>query len=228
MKNTHILPTDNPSRLHYFTANKKGYYLYPNNELVIPINPNCINQHINITSDEEIKDGDWCLDKFNQKWKLKDKELIAFDSKGIKRFSTDNILGHECKKIILTTDQDLIKDGVQEIDDEFLEWFVKNPNCEEVVVAKMKIFFVTWGFKYKIIIPKQKTLEEAAKKHATNHGMMSYISPEKKESFIEGAKLQQERNYSEEEVLKLLNEINNPLALLEISVEEWFEQFKKK
>jgi hypothetical protein len=30
------------------------------------------------------------------------------------------------KKIILTTDLDLIKDGVQSIDNEFLEWFVKN------------------------------------------------------------------------------------------------------
>ena len=38
------------------------------------------------------------------------------------------------KKIILTTNQDLIKDGVQAIDDEFLEWFVKNPSCEEVKV----------------------------------------------------------------------------------------------
>ena len=28
-----------------------------------------------------------------------------------------------CKKIILTTDQELIKDGVQSIDDDFLEWF---------------------------------------------------------------------------------------------------------
>jgi hypothetical protein len=34
------------------------------------------------------------------------------------------------KKIILTTDQDLIENGVQAIEDEFLEWFVKNPTCE--------------------------------------------------------------------------------------------------
>jgi hypothetical protein len=39
------------------------------------------------------------------------------------------------KKIILTTDQDLIKDGVQAIDDEFLEWFTNNPSCEEVEVG---------------------------------------------------------------------------------------------
>jgi hypothetical protein len=40
------------------------------------------------------------------------------------------------KKIILTTDPDLIKDGVQAIDDEFLEWFVKNNSCEGVEVKR--------------------------------------------------------------------------------------------
>jgi hypothetical protein len=34
----------------------------------------------------------------------------------------------------MTTDQELIKDGVQPIDNEFLEWFVKNPSCESVEV----------------------------------------------------------------------------------------------
>jgi hypothetical protein len=43
------------------------------------------------------------------------------------------------RKIILTTDQDLIKDGVQSIDDEFLEWFVKNPSCERIEVEKFAI-----------------------------------------------------------------------------------------
>ena len=45
-----------------------------------------------------------------------------------------------CRKIILTTDQDLIKDGVQAIDDEFSEWFVKNPSCESVEVIKECVF----------------------------------------------------------------------------------------
>ena len=38
--------------------------------------------------------------------------------------------GH--KEILLSTDDSLIKDGVKAIDDEFLEWFVKNPSCEKV------------------------------------------------------------------------------------------------
>jgi hypothetical protein len=55
------------------------------------------------------------------------------------------------KKIILTTDLDLIKDGVQEIDDEFLEWFVKNPSCEWVEVR----YTVDFNSKAIIIIPKE-------------------------------------------------------------------------
>jgi hypothetical protein len=35
----------------------------------------------------------------------------------------------------LTTNQDLINDGVQPIEDDFLEWFVKNPSCEFVEVG---------------------------------------------------------------------------------------------
>lgn len=73
------------------------------------------------------------------------------------------------KKIILTTAQDLIKDGVQAIDDDFLDWFVKNPSCEEVEVIKQELntdYRSNWKqkFYYKIIIPKeeskQETLEE--------------------------------------------------------------------
>lgn len=37
-------------------------------------------------------------------------------------------------KVILTTNDLLIKNGVQAIDDEFLEWFVQNPSCEEIGV----------------------------------------------------------------------------------------------
>jgi hypothetical protein len=77
------------------------------------------------------------------------------------------------KKIILTTDANLIANGVQEIDEEFLQWFVKNSSCEKVEVKKGKMKLnddgEEYGFPdmslYKIIIPKEKskqeTLEEA-------------------------------------------------------------------
>jgi hypothetical protein len=76
--------------------------------------------------------------------------------------------------------------------------------------------------------PKQETLEEAAIKYATNHGMMAYVFPEKRESFIDGAKWQAERMYSEEDIKQAYLDgcrikLTNPYHL-----DKWFEQFKKK
>ena len=65
-------------------------------------------------------------------------------------------------KIILTTNKLLIKDGVQAIDNEFLEWFVKNPSCEEVEVKMNQGRYFDYGGNvhitnaYKIIIPKEE------------------------------------------------------------------------
>ena len=39
-------------------------------------------------------------------------------------------------KVILTTNKLLIKDGVQAIDDDFLEWFTQNSSCEFIEVEK--------------------------------------------------------------------------------------------
>jgi hypothetical protein len=150
------------------------------------------NQHIYITSDEEIKEGDWIINNANN--------FISFASgedKDLNNF--ENV-----KKIILTTDQYLIKDGVQAIDDEFLEWFVKNPSCEYVEVEKIllgKVEGTTMTIsKYKIIIPKeepkqtdekgnpltywggleepkQETLEEAAELALVFHNTYEKLAP---------------------------------------------------
>jgi hypothetical protein len=221
MKNVHLLPTDKPSRL-------------------------CINgknqMHIYITSDEEIKEEDWFLDRLNQLW-LTDKDILKIDIE---------IRNKWYKKIILTTDQDLIKDGVQAIDDEFLEWFVKNPSCEEVEVAKGKMKLnddgQEYGFpdmsKYKIIIPqeepKQETLEEVAEsRYGTDmdsiRGSNVYdLNTDLKRGFIEGAKWQQKRMYSEEECYRFLHDLMTDIKLQgliitdDIDLKKWFEQFKKK
>ena len=70
--------------------------------------------------------------------------------------------------------------------------------------------------------PKQETLEEAAKNYICKPQNNDYGDYN---SFIEGAKWQQERSYSEEEVLEILASyadwsIND--------IREWFEQFKNK
>jgi hypothetical protein len=112
-----------------------------------------INNNIYITSDEEIKEGDWTFDGENPyKWTEDDVEDCLYNP------GFENYKG--CKKIILTTDGDLIKDGIQAIDDEFLEWFVKNPSCERVEVSEdcFKPSNMVYGIDmepYKIIIPSR-------------------------------------------------------------------------
>jgi hypothetical protein len=141
MKNIHVLPTDKPSRF-YFNDNDKCFQLCKVDKKSTPLK---INQNTYITNDETIKEGDWCIDVIHNT---------------ICKRNSDNYR-KQYKKIILTTDQDLIKDGVQAINDNFLEWFVKNPSCEEV-----ETFVDTMGcslencngnpcVNYKIIIPKK-------------------------------------------------------------------------
>ena len=99
-----------------------------------------VNNNIYITSDEEIKEGDWCLLDHNvgQSTGYSVLKCLQADiENGEYLFQGD---GHKfttgrCKKIILTTDDQLIADGVQPINDEFLEWFVNNPSCEKVEVV---------------------------------------------------------------------------------------------
>jgi hypothetical protein len=223
------------------------------------------------------------------------------------------------KEILLSTDELLIKDGVQAIDDEFLEWFVKNPSCEKVEVSygilkpfqstnkgyiihlpdndvlekpkqeyergitithvdKQETFEETHqlcntgviipkttqqiidedfdgGLTMGEIIPKEETIciqtglpcgiqcfsedtcnrskpkketiEEVAKRYTTKK-KHEYDSSTR--SFIDGAKWQQERSYSEEEVSDLLKCLRIELNINKelIDIEEWFEQFKKQ
>ena len=222
MKNIHILSTDKPSRLFKLSGD-----LYLHEECGIDPKRN---QHIYITNDEEIQVNDYITDGYLI-WKWKD------DS---------SLLGR--KKIILTTDQSL--DGVQAIDDEFLNWFVKNSSCEfvEVITEQYTQNYHKdiWYNRYKIIIPqkkpkpvlgvdfefiiddvgmsaevpiiKQETLEEAAMN-------WDYLS------FEAGAKWQQERSYSEEEVKEIFyagfyyaEDTSGNIP----NFKQYFEQFKKK
>lgn len=140
MKNIHVLPTDKPSELY---INIQGDLSKSNSLLLRPKSRN-----IYITSEEEIKEGDWWLNlKTNDADKCTHKsEVLLYNSEKYEHI----------KKIILTTDQDLIKDGVQSIPDDFLEWFVENPSCESVEVKPLLSNNGNVLFGYKIIIPKEK------------------------------------------------------------------------
>lgn len=132
MKNIFILPTDKPSRLQYLktrTLEDKISYILQLSENFKKNNSGLLSgqRNIYITSDEEPR-----LDE----WGVNNKNGVLFKCKG---FVSTVETGRWDKKIILTTDQDLIKNGVQAIDDEFLEWFVKNPTCEFVETHIVKL-----------------------------------------------------------------------------------------
>ncbi len=156
MKNIHLLPTDKPSRLSYVICTEKSTLTFFEDEM--EKGKRFFPRNIYITSDEEIKEGNWCIDNRNVLNKI-----INVSTNGYVMFKNGNsIKNTNSKKIILTTDDRLIKDGVQPIDDEFLEWFVKNPSCEEVKVDLLpydgtKSISKYWGGEYKIIIPQEET-----------------------------------------------------------------------
>jgi hypothetical protein len=303
MKNIYLIPTDKPSRLIYNDANQLCYHSnksYKNDRKWMHRKK----FNICITNDEKIKELDWFLN-------IKSGAIGQHNGVEILLFKDD-------KKIILTTDPDLIKDGVQAIDDDFLEWFVKNPSCESVEVERLDTFKKTNEVyvdeiaggnyyeiikQYKIIIPQEKPeemlmstcviftaqeeikpepnfyeklkeyfentprekvledwnksahldnvgptvdefiensqeqrLKEAANSIYPNDGyedeMYCDLGEFKRDFFIEGAKWQAERMYSEEEVYNLLCSMPNffnmtiPQQIKERN--NWFEQFKKK
>jgi hypothetical protein len=281
MKNLHIIATDKPSRL-YFNNNDKCFQLCKVSKKSTPLK---INQNIYITNSEEIKEGEPVIHNFGMGYELEN----PCDS--------DNLKSNTRFKIILTTDQDLIKDGVQAIDDEFLEWFVNNPSCEfvgtELVEFEVDMGLgescIEYGGYYKITIPKEEPLydygwckgnvilpkeepkqstkeriisetSEETKQKARDYGnslvnkketleeIFDIIDDEKcrysteesefwkhyKIGVLDGLKWQQERMYSEEEVIKLLHKRDEHMNTYDKlhggfqTPKEWFKQFKKK
>ena len=188
-----------------------------------------IEKQLYITNDENIKEGDLAMSNYG--------ELIKISYKGSKVKENVN---EYCKKIILTTDQDLIKDGVQDIDDEFLEWFVKNPSCEfvkvEVDLSKHNGEFQT-KYGYKIIISKKEPkLEEASKKYAEPYrcpatNSNEYCKHDIISAFNNGAYWNQERSYSKQDMIefayKYIDERRDQAARA-MTPELLIKQFKKK
>jgi len=152
MKNIHLLPTEKPSNLvlinnNLFLTTTKDF-----DSLVVKF------QNIYITSSDskEIKMDDWYLDDTNSVRQA----ITECESYWTHRKAY--------QKIILTTDPQLIADGIQAIDDDFLEWFVKNPTCEEIetkliefeVDMELGESCIEYGSYYKIIFPREQPYQE--------------------------------------------------------------------
>ena len=228
MKNIHVIPSRKPVGIHF------------------------LDYHI--TSDEEIKDGDSVIES--------DLEIITQAKfhylEGLNGKFIDGIHINCWKKIILTTDVNLIADGVQAIDDEFLQWFVKNPKCEEVETYSLGIRNGKTGesahCKYEIIIPTEEPKQDYKKlseeftetlKSIPDDVLFEYAEPKQEtiEEFIEREGYHEGRTHDiwEEGVRegaawqaeRMYSEEDIERAFHEgvkskATFLEWFEQFKKQ
>ena len=173
------MPTDKPSKIGYhFDIIKEGRLDYApnfgfpefNKERNFQHNPH----HVYFTNNEKLKEG-WYFNTtigVNERVYVKEEDITNLKA----------IYGETPKhldKITLTTDPELIADGVQEIPDEFLKWFVDNPTCDFVEIQEENICArcysndtnECWSAKecsdgrydkirYKIIIPQEKPKQE--------------------------------------------------------------------
>jgi hypothetical protein len=159
MKNIHIIPTKNSSYLS----------IDDNDNLILHRKQWRKNtQHLYITSNDNITHGDFVILKSGRLCQAQTNSgSLGFNSIDGYAFL---YFQDEDKKIILTTDPDLIKNKVQGIDDEFLEWIVKNPDTD-FVKTEFGLFNSmgrkldpndlgqnqsTAIWKHKIFIPEQK------------------------------------------------------------------------
>jgi hypothetical protein len=119
MKNIYLLPTDKPSRLYYHSDLKQ---LVLTNKTML--REFVINQNIYITSDSKFVRDEYITDGIEV---MKATPKLV-DAQGL-------VDRRDWKKILMTTDPELINDGVHPIGEEFLKWFVENPTCIKVEVV---------------------------------------------------------------------------------------------
>jgi hypothetical protein len=208
MRNIFLLPTPNRSRLIL-----QGSTLHLSKYMEVNEGFSEFNQYVYITSDSEIIG-----------WYIYEDKLLHIS----KNHSKYELLYG--KPVILTTDPELIGNGVQPIPYEFLQWFVNNPTCEEVKVEH-GVIDVKGGLEfafnvgYKIIIPKQEMLEENEFCHYSGlPSPAAYATQEPKE----------EKKYSEEDFKLFARQYYREIKmdksnlLWEDLADKCLEQFKNK
>lgn len=230
MKNIHLLPTDSESKLVIRAFDSKlclhTRYTHWHGE----------NQHLYITFDEIVnKDGEWYL------WGDK----VLQNKKG-------DTLQSFCKKIILTTDPVLIADGIQAIEDEFLQWYVAKANDSGKPIDIVEVKLSAKPSTYKLIIPEEErnVIDNWLEKHGDPE-ISKQVEEEAEELYLEeealrflprsevehdtdfiigfgvGAQWQAERMYSESEIRGLLIKFHNEFPD-RWDIDKWFNANKKK
>ena len=156
MKNIHLTITQEKAYLTVMNGRVRFDYTPIFGEPSIRMD--AVDMHITIN--EEPKLDEWGINIDNN---------VVFKDKG---FTSDEYGKLYCKKIIMTTDQQLIRAGVQEISMEVLEWYAKNPTHDFVKIESEVKFYDKHGFcvslicqegdyeklMYYIELPSEKTL----------------------------------------------------------------------
>jgi hypothetical protein len=114
MKNIFLIPTENSSRLSI----KDGVLILHRQQWRKGT------QNIHITSDSKFVRDEYITDGIEV---MKATPKLV-DAQGL-------VDRRDWKKILMTTDPELIKDGVYPIGEEFLKWFVENSTCFKVEVV---------------------------------------------------------------------------------------------
>ena len=114
MKNIFLIPTENSSRLSI----KDGVLILHRQQWRKGT------QNIHITSDSKFVRDEYITDGIEV---IKSTPKLV-DAQGL-------VDRRDWKKILMTTDPELIKDGVHPIGEDFLQWFVENPTCIKVEVV---------------------------------------------------------------------------------------------
>jgi hypothetical protein len=130
-----------------------------------------------ITTHENMGEGDWFIrgDEIHRCFRVHKTDIEFLTSIDSVYTESNTFWNKEyCKKIILTTNKDLITNGVQKIDEESLEYLKQNKNCENVKVDLVavnqfgfEVLVTSYGFDrfiYKIIIPKEESKQEKMNK----------------------------------------------------------------
>ena len=249
MKNIHIIPTDKPSRLLYFGTSK---------ELTLQINLATFRvferspQNIYITNSEKPKNGDYIVDvedgSIGKVVNDKDEhnfEIQYSNGKGLSCVVKDcqEQVKYPIAKIVICSDPELIKNGVQEVPEYFLKWFIVGKNPIEYVEIKPHLESLdTMKNSYEIIIPqpKQETIEEVAERILANNidGLKDLLNDDDLFYFYKGviinygvavAEHQSEKTFSEEDMRNsFCNGYRaNVKSSLNDSFQDWLNKFKK-
>jgi hypothetical protein len=176
-KNIFLIPTDKPSRLCIDNSCNELNY----SEVEGLNSKHITNQNIYITNDEKVEIGEYGLGYAHGIKNGVGSGWFLFKHDGSNQAKL-NALCADTKKVIITNDSELIDGGVQAIDDEFLQWFIKNPSCEVVKIEKEQVnnkpgssYSTITYYKYKIINSQK---EPMGKSFCENADLTITIEPQ--------------------------------------------------